>query len=121
MPQKEPSLVETFNCLDTTLVDDWVEPSFCRSIKDKSYGPTNNSLLAVMIPYPRNKNFINRKPIIQQLRGLTTPIGETHSRVALFGLGGVGFVWPPSYLHKSSADSFLKEIPNRYRACVSNT
>ena len=98
MPQKKPSLVETFNSLDTTLVDDWVEPRFCRLIKDKSYGPTNNSFLTVMIPYPRNKNFINRKPIIQQLRDLITPIGETHSRVALFGLGGVGFVWSPNYL-----------------------
>lgn len=43
----------------------------------------------------RNEAFVNREPIIQRLRDRILPIGESHARVALFGLGGVGYVYQP--------------------------
>lgn len=48
-----------------------------------------------MVPYMRNEFFVNREPITQKLRDRILPIGESHSRVALFGLGGAGYVCPP--------------------------
>lgn len=72
---EEQSIVESFNSFDSNLVDGLVEerePSF------------------FMVPYMRNEFFVNREPITQKLRDRILPIGESHSRVALFGLGGVG-------------------------------
>ncbi|KAL4899128.1 hypothetical protein BDW74DRAFT_163919 [Aspergillus multicolor] len=42
-----------------------------------------------MIPYARNIRFVGREPVLDQLKSLILPTG-TNSRVALFGLGGVG-------------------------------
>ncbi|KAL1985939.1 hypothetical protein VTN96DRAFT_7204 [Rasamsonia emersonii] len=43
-----------------------------------------------MIPYSRNPDFVGRNEILHQLKDRSKSIGEAHSRVALFGLGGVG-------------------------------
>ncbi|OJJ87138.1 uncharacterized protein ASPGLDRAFT_80025 [Aspergillus glaucus CBS 516.65] len=75
MDFEEQSIVESFNSLSSTLMDGLVEerePSF------------------FMVPYMRNEVFVNRGPIIEKLKDRILPIGESHSRVALFGLGGVG-------------------------------
>lgn len=45
-----------------------------------------------MIPYPRNQAFVNRRSAIEKLRARLLGIGKAHSRVAIFGLGGVGLV-----------------------------
>lgn len=42
-----------------------------------------------MIPFKRNPGFVDREPILSQLKDTIVPIG-TSPRVALFGLGGVG-------------------------------
>lgn len=42
-----------------------------------------------MIPFARNPGFVDRGPILNQLKDMIVPIG-TSPRVALFGLGGVG-------------------------------
>ncbi|RDW59348.1 uncharacterized protein DSM5745_11043 [Aspergillus mulundensis] len=42
-----------------------------------------------MIPFGRNTKFVGREVVFDQLKSLVLPIG-TNSRVALFGLGGVG-------------------------------
>lgn len=47
--------------------------------------------MTVMVPYMRNDVFVNREPTIRKLRDRIFPIGKSHSRVALFGLGGVGY------------------------------
>ena len=47
-------------------------------------GPT------VMIPYARNPGFVGREHILDQLAKRIMPLGKAHSRVALYGLGGVG-------------------------------
>lgn len=54
---------------------------------------------AVTVPYSQNSGFVDRKPVIQQLRDRITPIGKLHSRVAIFGLGGVGLVCYPIILN----------------------
>lgn len=46
--------------------------------------------LIVMVPYSRNPGFVDRNPIIQQLRDHIGGVGKFHSRMALWGLGGVG-------------------------------
>ncbi|KAI9924003.1 hypothetical protein MW887_007461 [Aspergillus wentii] len=69
---EEKSLFGNLSGSESTLVADESDPAF------------------FVMPYARNPGFINRKPIVQQLRDRITPIGESHSRVALFGLGGVG-------------------------------
>ncbi|OJJ41230.1 hypothetical protein ASPWEDRAFT_731886 [Aspergillus wentii DTO 134E9] len=68
----EKSLFGNLSGSESTLVADESDPAF------------------FVMPYARNPGFITRKPIVQQLRDRITPIGESHSRVALFGLGGVG-------------------------------
>lgn len=98
---KAPSLVESFESLNTTLVEnDWVEvddPGFCGCLRVFLRGCITRILtgsdITVMIPYPRNQEFVNRKPAIEKLRARLLPIGKAHSRVAIFGLGGVGFVF----------------------------
>lgn len=47
-----------------------------------------------MIPYSRNPDFVGRNEVLQQLKDRSKSIGEAHSRVALFGLGGVGSLLP---------------------------
>ncbi|KAL4986457.1 hypothetical protein BDW68DRAFT_178771 [Aspergillus falconensis] len=42
-----------------------------------------------MIPFARNQAFVGRAPILDQLKSQALPVGTT-SRLALFGLGGVG-------------------------------
>lgn len=96
-----PSMVESFNSLNTTLVDnDWVEvdePGYCGcllSTKEVLIEHTlTDSDMAVMIPYSRNQEFVNRRPIIEKLKSRLQSIGKAHSRLAIFGLGGVGFVF----------------------------
>lgn len=95
------SLVESFDSLNTTLVnDDSTEGSslcLCECLVDRR-NPRHlltilsNFQTTVKIPYPRNKHFVNRKPAIEQVKERLLPIGESQSRVAIFGLGGVGFV-----------------------------
>ncbi|KAL4929570.1 uncharacterized protein BDV17DRAFT_298019 [Aspergillus undulatus] len=43
----------------------------------------------LMIPFARNSGFVDRAPILEHLEALTVPTMAT-SRIALFGLGGVG-------------------------------
>lgn len=48
-----------------------------------------------MVPYSRNRDFVPRERIFDQLRGQLEPSLGTnqagaHIRAALFGLGGVG-------------------------------
>ena len=43
-----------------------------------------------MIPYVRNPGFVGREHILDQLAKRIMPLGKAHSRVALYGLGGVG-------------------------------
>jgi hypothetical protein len=46
-------------------------------------------MAAVLIPYPENKTFIGRKSILEKLQQqLLTSASQ--SRIALFGLGGIG-------------------------------
>jgi hypothetical protein len=43
------------------------------------------------IPYGRDEDFVGREAIFQQVKEF-----ETHRRLALIGLGGVGYKLPPS-------------------------
>ncbi|KAL1965117.1 hypothetical protein VTN77DRAFT_6030 [Rasamsonia byssochlamydoides] len=43
-----------------------------------------------MIPYSRNPGFVGRNEVLHQLKDYLKLIGKAHTRVALFGLGGVG-------------------------------
>ncbi|OJZ87092.1 hypothetical protein ASPFODRAFT_205968 [Aspergillus luchuensis CBS 106.47] len=43
-----------------------------------------------MIPYTRNPGFVGRENILGQVMERIMPLGKVHSRVALYGLGGVG-------------------------------
>lgn len=52
-------------------------------------------MITGVVPYLRNEVFVSREPVIQKLRDRILPIGESHTRVALFGLGGVGYVYLP--------------------------
>ncbi|PYI10351.1 kinesin [Aspergillus sclerotiicarbonarius CBS 121057] len=43
-----------------------------------------------MMPYARNPGFVGREHTLSQLAERIMPLGKAHSRVALYGLGGVG-------------------------------
>lgn len=95
------SLVESFDSLNTTLMnDDSTEGSnlcLCECLVDRRsflhlLTIPSNFQMTVRVPYPRNKHFVDRKPAIEQVKERLLPIGESQSRVAIFGLGGVGFV-----------------------------
>ncbi|BCS00763.1 uncharacterized protein AKAW2_51104S [Aspergillus luchuensis] len=63
------------SCLDeseSTLVVDEADPCFW------------------MIPYTRNPGFVGREHTLSQVMERIMPLGKVHSRVALYGLGGVG-------------------------------
>jgi hypothetical protein len=43
-----------------------------------------------MIPFSQNPHFVGRNEILRQLEHRFETIGSAHTRIALFGLGGVG-------------------------------
>jgi hypothetical protein len=43
-----------------------------------------------MVPYGRNRLFTGRKSTVEEIEGLASDSG--HRRIALYGLGGVGYV-----------------------------
>ncbi|KAL3459246.1 hypothetical protein BJX64DRAFT_265080 [Aspergillus heterothallicus] len=70
--------------------DNDANPRFCGSF------PAESTLVATgaepkiyMVPFHRNTAFVNRAPVLGQLRDCIHPIG-VNSRIALFGLGGIG-------------------------------
>ncbi|KAL3480031.1 hypothetical protein BJX99DRAFT_254916 [Aspergillus californicus] len=71
MKESDESSLFGYSDGGSTLVAEAYEPRLC------------------MIPFSRNPGFVDRAPILDQLRDRTLPIGKT-SRLALFGLGGVG-------------------------------
>lgn len=43
-----------------------------------------------MVPFTRNPGFVGREHTLSQVMERIMPLGKAHSRVALYGLGGVG-------------------------------
>lgn len=85
---------ESFSSSGSTLVEsspvvESPKERFCKLFK-LAFGKILSD--TVMVPYSQNPAFVDRKPIAQQLRDRTIPIGRAPARVALFGLGGVGLV-----------------------------
>lgn len=92
---REHSPLETCSSTATSFVVSSLAPEtpdqgFCRLVEARSFGELLTSVLSVLVPYSQNNGFIDRKPIIQKLRDCIDRTGKFHSRVALWGLGGVG-------------------------------
>ncbi|PYH97579.1 kinesin [Aspergillus ellipticus CBS 707.79] len=66
------TVLDCSNESDSTLIENDVDSSF------------------FMLPYARNPGFVSRENISRQLMERLMPLGKVHSRVALYGLGGVG-------------------------------
>ncbi|RAL05725.1 kinesin [Aspergillus ibericus CBS 121593] len=66
------AMMSSFSESDSMLLADEANPSF------------------FMMPYARNPGFVGREHTLSQLAEHIMPLGKTHSRVALYGLGGVG-------------------------------
>lgn len=59
----------------------------------------------VSIPYSRNPEFVGRDKHLTALKSRSSSIGKVHSRMAIYGLGGVGLVtWFSS--RKTSTDQY---------------
>ncbi|KAL2829596.1 hypothetical protein BJY01DRAFT_254948 [Aspergillus pseudoustus] len=77
--------------------------------KDTTLVATNAEQRICMIPFARNPAFVDRAPVMSQLRERIFPIGNA-SRIALFGLGGIG--------KSQIAIEFAHEICTQYQASV---
>ncbi|GKZ29449.1 hypothetical protein AbraIFM66950_004857 [Aspergillus brasiliensis] len=55
--------------------------------EDDNYHAANRT---VMVPFTRNPGFVGREHTLSQVMERIMPLGKAHSRVALYGLGGVG-------------------------------
>lgn len=91
----DSSVTECTSASDLTLVanEHAPKPSFCRlvDISKLSRSTANQVCEIVTVPYSRNPSFVDRKPIIQQLKNRFMSVDRAGpSRLALFGLGGVG-------------------------------
>ena len=51
--------------------------------------PSRSHIAVVLVPYPENETFIGRKSILEKLQQ-QPPTSTSQSRIALFGLGGIG-------------------------------
>lgn len=55
------------------------------------------SPLAFKVPHPRNPDFVGRISALSQLFGMWNPGQISQARIAIVGLGGVGYVFPPTF------------------------
>ncbi|EAQ87914.1 hypothetical protein CHGG_04533 [Chaetomium globosum CBS 148.51] len=78
--------------------------------------PNCTNSTGVLAPYDENTTFIGRKSILKQLQQQLL-VSVSHSRVALFGLGGVGPEVSVFWVHASNAERFRQAYASIAQEC----